>query len=71
MTVHAGAHVVMRCPNHPDLRWSCKVVAVTRDGRYNGARNIFYHSREPECPCPGSDLMIDTESLPILQAFHG
>lgn len=36
------SHVRMTCLNHPDLRWSCKAIAVTADGRYNGLRNIFF-----------------------------
>ena len=32
----------MKCENHPDLRWLCKMQAVSRSGRYTGARNIFF-----------------------------
>jgi hypothetical protein len=35
-------HVALTCENHPNLRWSCKGIAVDSDGRYNGARNIFF-----------------------------
>jgi hypothetical protein len=31
----------LTCINHPDLRWSCKDLAVS-EGKYNGARHIFY-----------------------------
>lgn len=34
-------HVILTCKNHPDLRWSCKEIAVT-NGQYNGSRNIFF-----------------------------
>ncbi len=32
----------MTCENHPDLFWSCKMQAVSKSGRYTGARNIFF-----------------------------
>ncbi len=35
-------HVILTCKNHPNLRWSCKEIAVT-NGRYNGSRNIFFN----------------------------
>ena len=35
-------HVRLTCLNHPNLRWQCKSIAVNSEGRYNGARNIFY-----------------------------
>lgn len=54
-------HIPMTCENHPTLRWSCKSIAVTPTGRYNGARNIFYNgdgeSYPPECDCPASALI--------------
>jgi len=34
-------HVILTCKNHPDLRWSTKEAAVT-NGRYNGARHLFF-----------------------------
>jgi hypothetical protein len=34
-------HVILTCVNHPNLRWSCKEIAVS-NGRYNGARRIFF-----------------------------
>ena len=49
-------HVEMKCENHPEKRWFCKAIAVNRNGRYNGCRNIF-PQEWPECPCPGSDLI--------------
>ena len=33
---------ILTCENHRDLFWMCKSQAVTNDGRYNGARNIFF-----------------------------
>ena len=59
-------HVEMTCKNHPTLFWSCKSIAVTEHGRFNGARNIFYNGEHdgegdytyvPECSCPGVDLI--------------
>lgn len=35
-------HVILTCKNHPLLRWSCKEVAFTDEGGYNGLRNIFF-----------------------------
>lgn len=35
-------HVTLTCINHPNLRWSCKEIAVNSIGQYNGARNIFF-----------------------------
>ena len=32
---------ILTCKNHPNLRWSCKDIAIT-DGGYNGMRNIFF-----------------------------
>lgn len=34
-------HVILTCTNHPNLRWSTKRIAIS-DGKYNGARNIFF-----------------------------
>jgi hypothetical protein len=34
-------HVILTCINHPNLRWSCKEIAVS-NGKYNGIRNIFF-----------------------------
>lgn len=52
--------VKLTCINHPELRWSCKGIAVT-DGKYNGSRNIFFlpSMNAPgteECDCPSADL---------------
>lgn len=35
-------HVILTCKNHPHLRWSCKEIAFTDAGGYNGQRNICY-----------------------------
>ena len=53
-------HVTLTCRNHPDLRWSCKEIAIT-NGRYNGQRNIFFdgHRDGGELilrPCPDALL---------------
>jgi hypothetical protein len=66
--------------NHPERRWSCKVVAVSRTGRYNGARNIFYNGaivdgewkepQPPECPCPGDDLRVNADCMKIVEAYY-
>lgn len=41
-------HVSLTCKNHPDLRWSCKEIAVKENPQpgepaaYNGSRGIFF-----------------------------
>mgnify|MGYP000938576856 CR=1 FL=1 len=47
------------CRKHPHLSWSCKSIAVSDDGRYNGSRNIFFNGKpgERECPCHHSFLV--------------
>jgi hypothetical protein len=70
-------HVSLTCLNHPDLRWSCKEIAAGVDGRYNGARNIFFNGTKDcdwsvpvrECDCPPSDLRFSPEELE-LQKTH-
>lgn len=60
-----GLHVPLTCENHPELRWSCKRIAITFDsegvGRYNQSRNIFYKGEGPECDCPSSKLRLIIE----------
>lgn len=68
-------HVTLTCIHHPKLRWYCKEVAVDKDGRYNGARNIFFdgslddpntirtNTKEVECKCKSSDLRFAPEEL--------
>lgn len=60
-----GLHVPLTCENHPELRWSCKRIAISFDkdgiGRYNQMRNIFYVSDAPECSCPSSKLRLILE----------
>lgn len=34
-------HVRLTCINHPELRWSCKEIAIS-NSKYNGQRNIFF-----------------------------
>lgn len=60
----------LTCINHPDLRWRCKVQAIT-NGRYNGERHLFYigttddletwSASVPECTCPTTDLRVVPE----------
>ncbi len=56
-------HVYFTCEDHPELRWTCKNIAVGPDKngdiRYNGSRNIFFASDPParECDCPSSKLI--------------
>lgn len=38
-------HASLTCKNHPQLRWSCKRIAISPTGGYNGARNIFFCGR--------------------------
>lgn len=52
-----GAHIPLRCKNHPHLRWSAKNIAPL------GCRSIFFdlwmeaaQRGEQECSCPLSDL---------------
>jgi hypothetical protein len=58
-------HVSLTCINHPDLRWTCKAIAVSpygnTEGAYNGVRHIFFNSRAIECACPAKDLRIAPE----------
>lgn len=35
-------HVILTCKNHPKLRWSCKEIAFTDEGGYDGTRNLFF-----------------------------
>lgn len=52
---HQGSHVMLTCENHPDLRWSCKWMAIT-DRRYNGSRSLFFHGQVANGKfVPGSD----------------
>jgi hypothetical protein len=56
-------HVNLACKNHPELRWTCKAIATSSVGGYNGARNIFYQGHTdgtypPECKCAASDLIL-------------
>ena len=67
---HDGLHVPLTCEEHPNLRWSCKKIAITFDkdgvGRYNNRRHIFYSGRaveEPECSCPIEKLKLILEEL--------
>jgi len=36
-------HSILTCKNHPHLRWSCKHVAFSERGGYNGSRSIFFN----------------------------
>lgn len=63
METKSMRHVSLTCINHPKLRWQCKEIAVNEIGQYNGSRNIFYLSDEPECMCPPSDLRFSPEEL--------
>lgn len=75
-----GMHVPLTCENHPDLRWSCKRIAISFDkdgiGRYNQQRSIFfvgelkkgggYTDRYEECECPTSKLKLIFEEEKVL-----
>jgi hypothetical protein len=63
-------HMMITCEAHPDLEWSAKAIAINRNGRYNGCRNIFFIGHKDhgayngetgevyrECECPGSGLI--------------
>jgi len=50
--VEYGKHILLRCKNHPELRWSTKNIAPI------GARSIFFQGDGRECDCPGSDLEV-------------
>lgn len=69
----------MTCENHPTLRWSCKEIAINKDGRYNSMRNIFFMGATPktddwtwtpaaECSCPGSKLILVEKLNKVLRA---
>lgn len=63
-------HVTLVCKNHPNLYWTCKSIAYTPGGGYNGQRHIFFggvidktlkeHVDAPEfeCKCPAADLVL-------------
>ena len=48
-------HVVLTCKNHPELRWSTKEIAVC-NGKYTGARNIFFMGKTYTPPRFHSDM---------------
>lgn len=52
------SHVILTCKHHPNLRWSCKSIAVNEDGSYNGARHIFFNG-EPN----GQGMYSDNSGL--------
>jgi hypothetical protein len=67
-------HVSLTCVNHPDLRWSCKEIAVNSIGQYNGCRSIFYCGtvkdndneelpQNAECGCSADLLRFSPEEL--------
>lgn len=67
-------HVSLTCKNHPNLRWSCKSIATSEHGGYNGCRNIFFDGDitdlgrnifDPgkECKCPPSDLVLAPDEV--------
>lgn len=61
-----GLHVPLTCENHPELRWSCKRIAISFDkdgkGRYNQCRSIFFFTKNArECDCPADKLILILE----------
>lgn len=56
-------HVTLTCINHPELRWSCKEIAVNSIGQYNGMRHIFFNGPGPECPCKADALRFAPEEI--------
>ena len=53
-----GEHIVLKCVNHPEKRWSTKNIG------WIGDRSIFYKNSwgeikemGVECDCPSSDLV--------------
>jgi hypothetical protein len=59
-------HVILTCKNHPKLRWSCKEVAFSDDGGYNGSRNITFDG-EPS----GSGMYADRSGLDCCRRKDG
>ena len=58
-----GLHIPLTCENHPNLFWSCKKIALSKDKedgkwRWNGRRHIFFRGEYPEveCECPFTRL---------------
>lgn len=56
-------HISLTCKNHPELRWSCKSIATSANGGYNGSRHIFFLGSADdkfaaECPCHPRDLIL-------------
>jgi hypothetical protein len=80
MDVYAGMHVGLHCENHPNQRWSCKLIAVSPNYRYNGCRNVFYSGElrdgewveptPPECSCPGGALVVNDDCKQYVDTFH-
>ena len=70
--ITAGTHVGLHCENHPDMTYNCKVIAVDKNGRYNGIRTLFgpHDNSKPECLCDGSALIIDDDARSILEKFY-
>lgn len=47
-------HVMFACRCGTTTLWHAKNLALSADGGYTGARNIF--ATGPECQCPATDL---------------
>lgn len=72
---------MLTCENHPHLRWHCKDIAVTDEGRYNHQRNIFFSGNDrderfidsvtgeeiKECSCPASLLIATPDTMEWLK----
>lgn len=56
----SGQHVTLACTECGHGPWSCKGLAISDRGGYNGARNIFYNGEGRECSCPSSALRMVT-----------
>ena len=59
-------HVILTCTNHDHLRWTCKEIAFSDGGGYDGTRNIFYWGSDPECSCSRRDLVRAPEDAEVL-----
>jgi len=64
-------HVTLTCLHHPELRWSCKSIAVNERGQYNGLRHIFFlgevkkEKYVDECKCKAADLRFYPEEIEL------
>lgn len=66
----SNTFAVLRCKNHPDLRWHTKWQAINNLGKYTGARHIYFNLMgDPqgarECDCSAEELeLVPGQEMP-------